>query len=316
MADDPALPSPSAAAAESEPLQETAAEDVCAEPGRVLPYGLTVGDLAWLSAIGLGFAVAFGPEFIWMFGRWLNSPYYGHGLLVPVVSAYLMFRRRDAVRGLVSPGDRLGLVAIIAGLVMHLLAVQVDVNFASCFAAIVVLWGVIAWVWGRPVALALLFPVAYLGFMVPVDRLLIDAFASPLQLLSAEMAGGFAQAIGVPVTRDGVNLGVPGYTFEVAVPCSGLKSLITMLALGTLYAHLVKARLWQRLALVAGAVPIALLANVGRVTLTLLLARSMGARIADGFFHSLSGVLVFALGLLGLYGLGRLLKCHALRSDF
>jgi len=307
MADDPALAAPSSDASEPAP------DEAGSTSG--LPFGLTVDESIWLAAIGIGFAAAFGPELIWMFGRWMDSEYYGHGLFIPLISAYLMYRRRNAVAALVGRPDRLGLVLVIVGLLLHLLAVVVDVNFACNFAAIIVLWGFIAWSWGRPVALALLFPIAYLSFMVPIDRLLIDAFASPLQLTAAKMAAGFSGAIGIPVTRDGVNLSVPQYTFEVAVPCSGLKSLTTMGALSVLFAFLVKGPLWRRLVLVASALPVALLANATRVTLILLVAQSMGANMAEGFFHSFSGVVVFAIGLLGLYGVGRLLRCHTLRDD-
>ena len=306
MADDPALATSPSSTPEPAPEE--------ARPASGLPFGLTVDELVWLAAVGIGFAAAFGPELIWMFGRWMASEYYGHGLFIPLISAYLMYRRRDAVAALVARPDRLGAVLIVVGLLLHVLAVLVDVNFASNFAAIIVLWGFVAWSWGRPAALALLFPIAYLSFMVPVDRLLIDAFASPLQLTAAKMASGFSGAIGIPVTRDGVNLSVPQYTFEVAVPCSGLKSLTTMTALAALFAYLVKGRLWRRLVLVGSALPVALLANASRVTLILLVARSMGANMAEGFFHGFSGVVVFVIGLLGLYGVGRLLGCHTLRD--
>jgi len=308
MADDPALDAASDAGVEP----KTPARPSL---GATLPYGLTVGELFWLAAIGVASAVVFGPEFAWMFDRWMHSEYYGHGVFIPLLSGYLLYRRRDAVAPLVARPDGLGLAAIVAGLLVHLLGVEVDVNFVSGFAAVVVLWGVVAWVWGRPVGLALLFPIAYLGFMVPVDRLLIDALASPLQLLAAKMAGGFGQAISMPVVREGVNLSLPGYSFEVAVPCSGLKSLITMLALATLYAYWLKARLWQRLAIVFAALPVALLANATRIALILLVAQSMGANIAEGFFHGLSGVVVFVVGLLGLYGTGRLIGCRTFRDD-
>jgi len=297
--------------ADDRPL--VAASDAAARQSRW--HGLTADDLFWPAVVGIGFAAVFGPELLWMLDRWVHSEYYEHGFLIPIVSAYLMYRRRDAIAALVSRPDRLGLAMIVGGLLMHLLAVYVDVNFASNLALVVVLWGVVAWSWGRPVAVALLFPIAYLAFMVPVDRLLIDAFASPLQLLAAKLAAGLSHAVGVPVMREGVNLSVPGYTFEVAVPCSGLKSLTTMTALAVLYAYGLRARLWQRLALVASALPVALIANVARVTVILVVARGMGANLAEGFFHGFSGVVVFAVGLLGLYGVGRLLGCRALRDD-
>jgi exosortase len=288
--------------------------------------GLTADELFWLAALGVGLAAAFGPELIWMFDRWLHSEYYEHGFLIPVVAAWLMYRRREQVAALAAGAmngaptgvgrdeSRPYIAVIVAGLALHLLAVLVDVNFASGFAMVVTLWGVVAWLWGRRVALALLFPIAYLAFMVPVDRLLIDAFASPLQLLVARMAAAVSHAIGVPVTREGVNVGVPSYLFEVAVPCSGLKSLTAMAALAALYAYGVKGRLWQRLTIFASALPIALVANVARVTLILWVAHRLGANLADGFFHGFSGAVVFGVGLLGLYGVGRLVGCRALRD--
>lgn len=277
--------------------------------------GLASDALFWPAVVGIAFAAAFGPELLWMVDRWIRSEYYGHGVFVPVVSAYLMYRRRESLTSLARCGDWFGLVLIMAGLVVHLIAVFLDVNFASGFAFILTLWGLIGWVWGRAVARAALFPIAFLVFMVPVDRLLVDAFASPLQLLAAKLAAGFTHAIGMPVTREGVNVSVPQYTFEVAVPCSGLKSLTTMIALSTLYAYLVQAPWWRRVLVGLSAVPVALLANVARVALVLLVAQSLGASIAEGFFHSVSGLFVFAIGLLGLYGLGRLLGCRTLRDD-
>jgi exosortase len=278
--------------------------------------GLTADECFWLAAVGVGLAAAFGPELIWMVGRWLRSEYYGHGFLIPPLAAYLMYRRREPVAEAVGVrGRRLGLAVVLVGLALHLAAVLVDVNFASGFAFIAVLWGLVCWLWGWRAARLVLFPMAYLAFMVPVDRLLIDAFASPLQLIVAQAAAGIAKALGAPVVREGVNLGLPTYLFEVAVPCSGLKSLTTMAALAALYAWALRAHFWQRLAVFAAALPLAVLANITRVTAILLVAHGLGANLAEGFVHTLSGVLVFAVGLLGLYGTGRLLGCRALRDD-
>jgi exosortase len=272
-------------------------------------------ELGWFAATTLAYVAVFAPQFAWMGERWLHSDYYGHGLFIPLISAYLIHRRQEVLDALAGAPDRLGLGVAAVGLLLHLAAVHVDVHFVSIFAAILVLWGLIGWLWGRRLALGVLFPIAYLGFMAPVDRLLVDGISSPLQLLSATMAAGFGSAIGMPVTRDGVVVSLPGYTFEVAVACSGLKSIITLLALGTLYAYIVRAAWWRRAVLVIATVPVALLANACRIVVLLLIARSMGANAAEGFFHSFSGVVVFGIGLGALYGVGRLLGCRALRDD-
>jgi len=270
--------------------------------------------------IGLGvlaalIAVAFAPQLAWMWSRWMASEYYGHGVLIPPIVGYLIYRRRALLAELPKSSDRRGLVLVVAGIVLHFLGIWADVHFVSCLALIPVLLGLVQWLWGPRIALAVLFPICYLGFMVPIDRLLIDAFSSPLQLLAAKMAGTFTQLIGIPVTREGVNLRIPEYAFEVAIACSGIKSLTTMTALAALYAYLTEGRLWQKAALLASSLPIALVANAVRVTTILLVARSLGEKAATGFLHGFSGVVVFMVGLLALYGMGWLLKCHKLRDD-
>jgi len=280
-----------------------------------LPFGLAPVDAAGLLAIAVAVAATFGPQLVWMVGRWWNSEYYGHGFFVAPVAAYLIYRRREFLIELPTSRSLLGLALVVFGLLLHLAAALVDVNFVSGFALVVVLGGLVLWLWGNEVGLALLFPVGYLCFMVPVDRLLIDAFSSPLQLMAAKLAFVFGQVIGMPVEREGVNLLVPGYTFEVAVACSGLKSFITMIALAALFAYIVKAVLWRRLVLVASSIPVALLANAVRVVVIMLIAQSLGPKAAEGFLHGFSGVIVFAVGLGALYGLGKVLGCHNLRDD-
>ncbi len=272
-------------------------------------------DLIGVAALVALVAANFGPQLVWMWGRWMNSEYYGHGILIPPLVAYLIWRRRAALAELPRSSDRLGLVLVGVGLLIHLAAVQADVNFMSLFALLPIIWGLVLWLRGRHFALAVLFPIVYLGFMVPVDRLLIDAFSSPLQLLAAKMATGFSQLIGIPVVREGVNLSTPEYTFEVAIACSGLKSLTTLTALATLYAYLVEGRLWRKALLVMSSLPIALVANAARVTLIVIVARSLGPKAATGFLHGLSGMVVFTVGLLVLYGVGRVIQCHKLRDD-
>lgn len=303
MADDPAL-QPSPAGRSNGPA-----------PEQTRPWRVPVPDLVGLAAVAAAFTAAFGPHLVWVWERWMASEYYGHGLLIPPVVAYLIYRRRELLISAPKSRDGLGLALTVGGVFLHLIATQLDVNFVSAFAMIPVLLGLAGWLWGRTVLLAVLFPICYLGFAVPVDRLLIDAFSSPLQLMAAKVAAVFGQVIGLPIAREGVNISVPEYSFEVAIACSGLKSLITMTALAALYAYLLEAKAWQRAAVLASSVPVALLANSVRVTLILLLARSMGERAAEGFFHTFSGGVVFMVGLAAIYGIGRLLGCRSLRDD-
>ena len=288
-------------------------EDVSPSDAATRTVPLT--DVIGLSALAATVTLNFAPFLFWMWERWMKSEYYGHGVLVLPIAGYLVWRRREALAALPKAADGLGLVLVVVGLMLHLLAAQVTVNFLSGFALLPILLGLALWLWGRRVALALLFPIAYLAFMVPVDRLLVDAFSSPLQLLAAKVATAFGRGIGMPVTREGVNISLPEYTFEVAIACSGLKSLISMSALAALFAYLLEGRLWRRALIVLAVLPVALVANAARITTILLIAQSLGEKAATGFFHGASGIIVFLFGLLALLGIARLTGCHRLRDD-
>ncbi len=274
------------------------------------------GPPAWaLYMVGLALVLCFGECLVWMVERWWNAEYYGHGFLIPLVSGYLIFQQRETLRQLPREGFKAGLGVMGLGLALHVLATYLGVNFGSGFAFVITLYGVVLWFWGWPVARSVAFAIAYLGFMVPVERLLVDRLAQPMQLMGSRFGGEFANAIGIPAQTIGTAVHIPGYTFEVAVACSGLKSVISMSALGTLYAYMLVAPLWKRLALIALSLPVALVANSARIALTLVLGRTFGAHAAEGFTHTVSGVIVFVFALIGMVIAGRALGCKQIRDD-
>ncbi len=268
-----------------------------------------------LIALAVAVLLAYGHFLLWMVDWWWRSQYYGHGFLIPIISGYLIWRQRESLRKLPREHFSPGLTIIIASLLVHLGATLGDIHFLSGFALVGTIFGLVVWIGGRQWGWALAFPTGFLLFMVPLDRLLVDQLAQPLQVFSARMAGGVVAAIGTDVIIEGTLIHTPIYTFEVAIPCSGLKSTIAMTALAALFAYLVVAPPWKRLFLFAAAFPVALLANAARIFATVVLGTTLSPALAEGFFHSISGILVFLLGLSGLFGVGRLLGCLQLRDD-
>jgi exosortase len=265
--------------------------------------------------LGLGLLLCFSGHLMWLWERWMNDEFYGHGMFVPVISGYIVYRHLPALRALPREGFTWGLPVIGLGLVTHIAATWLDVNFPSGFALIITLYGLVIWLWGWPVARAVAFPFLYLVFMVPVARFLVDQYAQPMQRMSASFGGAVANAIGIPAVIDGTKISIPEYSFEVAVACSGLKSAVSMTALAALYAWLLVAPFWKRAAVFVSSLPVALLANGSRIALTLVLARTFGPKAAEGFIHTSSGVVVFLIALLGLFLVGALLKCSRIRDD-
>ncbi|MDH4209535.1 MAG: EpsI family protein, partial [Anaerolineae bacterium] len=129
----------------------------------------------------------------------------------------------------------------------------------------------------------------------------------PMQLFSAKSATMLMGLVGLPVSRDGVDIHLPRYTFSVGVPCSGMNSLVALLALAALAAYLLSGPSWKRWVLFGTGVPLALLANVLRIACILSIAVIWGAKAAEGFFHGFSGIVVFLFATLGLVATGRAL---------
>jgi len=171
--------------------------------------------------------------------------------------------------------------------------------------------------WGRlplPVAKrgagapgALLGPYLFLYFAVPWPDLVVGQLSFPMQYFAAGYAGMLGGMLGLPVVRHGVELEVGRYTFAVGAPCSGMRSLVALLAVAAVLADLARGSRWRRLALFACGFPAALVANATRIALILVIGARWGEKAATGFFHEFSGVVLFALAVILLLLAARLL---------
>ncbi len=295
----------------------TAADDQAApspDDGQTPPPFRILNPLSIAVAVLL--VVAFAPYLDWMGRIWMKSPYYGHGPIIPLLSGWIIYtRRHDFFAAREEGGNFWGVPVVLLGLGMHAWAIFRDVNFPQGFAMIGVIAGLALLLWGWERAKILSFPIAFLCFMVPIGRLLVTKLSNPMQIGAAAIAARVPILLGVPTQVHGTTISIPDYTFEVAQACSGLKSIIAMTALAALFAYLVVAPMYKRLILLAASVPVALAANSCRIALTLLLGRSFGPAAAEGFFHSLSGIMVFLLGLTGLFLVSKALKCDSMRED-
>jgi exosortase len=252
--------------------------------------------------LALLLAAAYGTTLAWLAGRWQSDPFYSHGPLVPFVSLYLLWSRRSRLR--LRPEIRPAAIATLAAAaLLHLLGVRLMFEFLSClsllgtFAALALLAG------GRPLLKEAAFPLAYLLFAIPLPIILLQQISLPLQLLSSAGARAVLAGLGCPVLRQGVLLAFPKFTLAVADACSGLRSLMTVLAIATLAAHLARAPLPRKALLVALSSVAALLANVLRITLAGLIGIAFDGETACLIFEKYSGYFFFALVVLSTLGL-------------
>ncbi len=268
-----------------------------------------------IAIIGVLVLTLYAPVLVWMVNTWQRDAYYSHAFLIPPLAAFLVWTKRERLAQIPLDGQFRGLGLILGALLLYALGVWGDVNFLSAISLISVLGGLLLWIWGRQATRELLFPLAFLLFMVPLGKLLSDAFSNSLQRKATEGAVAALRIFGIPADMLGARIDVPQYTFIVAEACSGLKSIIAMTALAALLAYLVKAPPWKRLVVFAAAVPAAVAANIVRITVVVLVGQCFGAEAAEGFFHGASGVIVFVVGFAALMGTARLLGCREMRDE-
>lgn len=250
------------------------------------------------------FVVVYHAIVMRMVGDWSFDPNYSHGFLVPCLSAWFAWRRWPQLREAGVTPSLWGLPLLGLGLVLLLFGSVTLELFTSRASLVVLLAGTILYLYGTEVFRLLRFPLAYLLFMVPLPYTVYDALALPLKGMVSAVATGGIRLMGLPVLREGNVIIFPNITLEVVDACSGLRSLMSLAALGTAFAFLFLPAGWRRWVLVLATVPIAVAANTLRVFVTGVLSWYMGAGAASGFFHEFEGMVVFAVAMAFTGGLG------------
>jgi exosortase len=181
-------------------------------------------------------------------------------------------------------------------------------NFLQRFSMIVVVAGLVLIHLGTAAFQLVAFPLAYLLFMIPLPATLFYKIAFPLQMLAAVNSAAVLDMLGIPVLLDGNVIHLSRVTLGVAEACSGIRSLISLLALAVAWAYLTLPSVLTMSILVAAAIPITIAANAARIVATGLIGQSFGMQYAQGFFHSFSGWLIFVVAFVCLLAVHSLIR--------
>lgn len=256
------------------------------------------------------------PVWRWLWGEWLGNEYYGHGILILPVALYLAVQRvrlDKSDRHLSSQGHNWGIALLSISLVTFLWLLNQKAYYLAAFAMIFLAAGTLWALEGSRLVRKLLFPLGYLCLMIPLP--FVDRITLPLALFTGVCAGGLVQVLGLHVTIVGNAVSLPNADLVIGAQCSGINSLIALMALTTLAAYLLNGPLGGRFLLVLLSIPLAMIGNILRVTSLLFVARAMGAQAAFVFYHDYSGLLFFLLVFLLMIPLTRILQARTLRLD-
>lgn len=240
--------------------------------------------------------------------QWWNEDEYSHGFLIPIVSAYLVWTKRDELKATAVRPTFWGLVVMAMALAIYVTGIVGADLFLQRVSMVVMIAGGILYVVGLPVLRVVAFPLGFLLLMIPLPGIIFNSIAFPLQLFAAKIASATMETCGVLVFREGNVMHLASVSLDVEEACSGIRSLMSMTALGLLYAYLAYSSWLPRLLLLLAIVPIAIAANVFRVTMTGLLAHYVSVDTALGAFHTAGGWSVFIIAAALLLGVSRLLR--------
>lgn len=255
--------------------------------------------------------LVYWPTFVWMNARFTETDtYYSHGYLVPLVFAYLIWMKRNELRKCAVRSVDLALLIFVPALLIHLLAYFFEINFVSGFTLIAVLFGLAIYLYGQDVAKKVAFPTVFLVFMVPLPQVMIINISFKMKMMAAQVATNIVNLMGIHAVRDGSIVYLkPETSLVIGSPCSGLSSFIALTALGALYAYLVKMSRTRKLVLFALSIPVALMANILRIVLLLLVGFAYDAKVATGeFVHGFLAFLLYLFAIAGLIIVGRMLS--------
>jgi exosortase len=232
--------------------------------------------------------------------NWVQDPDYGHGFLVPVFAGYALWRSRRRWQNLTPEPSNFGLPVILFGIALLIVGSLGAELFLTRASLLVILAGMVLYLFGGKTLFAVAFPLSYLVFMIPLPTIMYNQLTFPLQLAASRLAAGSLDAVQVPVLREGNLLILPNQTLEVVEACSGIRSLMSLFALAITYSYLAESRAWARLTVAALMLPVAVLSNAFRIFGAGVFTYLLGAKWAEGFFHTFSGWLVFVTALVGM----------------
>ncbi len=238
-----------------------------------------------------------------------------HGPIVLATGTWLVARAWPEVKNLIRPGNPvIGWALLFCSLLVYVAGRAFSFISLEAAAAIGALLGMIWLYLGPAVLKRLWFPIFYLCFMIPLPGWLIDTVTAPLKNFISVSATHLLYAVGYPIAREGVTLYIAQYQLLVEDACAGLNSIISLTSISLFYIYLLHNASWRySMLLVAWILPAAMLANLVRVIMIVLITYYFGNEAAQGFLHGTAGLIMFVVALLFIFAVDRLMDPIRLR---
>ena len=274
------------------------------------PTRVAAREYSWWQIAILAVLVAwlYSSIFIRLVQQWLDDPSFSHGFLVIPFSLLMVWRSRSQFWRERRDPSSWGLAVVGFALAVLSVGVLGAELFLSRISFLFLVAGMVIYFEGWSRFRTILFPWAFLIFMIPIPTIVLNEITFPLQLLAAKTAGLILHVLDIPVLREGNIIHLPTTSLDVAEACSGIRSLLSLATLSVIYGYLLEPRIAIRLLLALSSVPVAVLVNSLRIVGTGLLVQYWDQDRALGFLHTFAGWLVFLMSVGALFSLHEALR--------
>ncbi len=264
-------------------------------------------------AAGIALITAlYWTTFSWWWTEWTApGSFYAHALFVPFFVAVMIARNRERLREVAWRPSWTGAPLIVAAMVLLMLAQRGDVTVVKSLSFVLMMLGSALMLLGKAWTRVLLFPLLFVVMMMPlIPDQLINQIAFPIQMLSAKIATFLLNAVTLHSVQQGTMIQMESYKMAVELPCSGFKTLVSLLTFCAAFAYLVEGAVWKRWTLFLTTIPLSLFINALRITMIGICGEIVSSKAA-ATFHDYSGFIVLILAFLFLFNFARVLRCES-----
>lgn len=249
-----------------------------------------------ISVLATLFVIFFWKIINLLINNWLGSAEYSHGILLPFVSAFFIWQKKNQLTHFNYEGSWLGLTLLLAGILVFILGDLASLQILLEYAFLVVLIGGVWAVVGNPIFKIIWIPLVLLFFAIPLPSFLYQSLSAKLQLLSSELGVYFIRLWGISVYLEGNVIDLGAMQLQVAEACSGLTYLFPLTSVTFICAYLYRVAFWKRVFIFLSSIPITIFINSFRIGIIGVLVEYYGKSQAEGFLHDFEGWIVFMGG--------------------
>jgi exosortase len=254
--------------------------------------------------------ILYAPVIASLAKQWWGDPNYGHGFFVPVVAAYFLWSERKRWCAVAVRPNNTGLAIMLFAIGLRIVGMLGAELFIARLSVVILIAGIVLFLAGRHALRSVAFPIGYLLFMIPLPAIVYYQLTLPLQLWASRLGATGLVAVGIHTVRQGNLLFLPNCTLNVVEACSGIRSLLTLLAAAVAYGYLTEPSTWKRSVLAIASIPIAIAANGLRLVATGVLSYFFGPSVDSGVVHLALGLGFLVMAFVSILFIHKILGLH------